>query len=180
MGDELNPTAGSLLGFLHDGPMAGWDLVETAQLVIGDFWSLTRSQVYRELSRMADAGLVEAGERGPRDRRPYAVTDAGREAFARWVHRDPPEETIRFPLLLSVAFGRHVRPEMLRSWLQRHRTIHEERLARYHELTEAVDDPYSAATLDFGVRYEQAVLDWFAALPPAVSGEEETRPPARS
>ena len=52
----LNATAASLLGFLHQGPMSGWDLAATAQTLIGDFWSLTRSQVYRELSAMASAG----------------------------------------------------------------------------------------------------------------------------
>ena len=44
--------------------MSGWDLAETAQSSIGDFWTVTRSQVYRELAWMAEAGLVEAGERG--------------------------------------------------------------------------------------------------------------------
>jgi Transcriptional regulator PadR-like family len=60
-----NATVGSLLGFLHDGPQSGWDLVDTAQQAIGDFWSLTRSQVYRELTTMAADGLIEADEVGP-------------------------------------------------------------------------------------------------------------------
>lgn len=30
------------------------------------------------------------------------------------------------------------------------------------------EDPYAVATLDFGVRYERAVLDWFDNLPPAL------------
>ena len=110
---ELNATAASLLGFLHEGPMTGWDLVATAQRRIGDFWSLTQSQVYRELSGMAGAGLVEAGERGARDRRPYRLTEAGRRAFAAWIARPPGPETIRFPLLLTVLFGGHVPPERL-------------------------------------------------------------------
>ncbi|MBM0238750.1 PadR family transcriptional regulator [Micromonospora sp. ATA32] len=70
----LNATAASLLGFLHDGPMTGWDLVTVAEQRIGAFWSLTQSQVYRELTAMAAAGLVRAGERGPRDRQPYEIT----------------------------------------------------------------------------------------------------------
>ena len=61
----LNATAASLLGFLHGGPQTGWDLVATAERQIGAFWSITQSQVYRELTAMADAGLVEAGARGP-------------------------------------------------------------------------------------------------------------------
>ena len=84
---RLNATAASLLGFLVDGPKSGWDLVATAQRRIGDFWSLTQSQVYRELTAMAEAGLVEPGERGSRERRPYEITDAGRAAFAEWLER---------------------------------------------------------------------------------------------
>ena len=80
---RLNATAASLLGFLHDRPMSGYELAATAAAVIGDFWTLTQSQVYRELASMADDGLVMAGERGTRDRRPFAITDAGREAAER-------------------------------------------------------------------------------------------------
>ena len=57
----LNATAASLLGFLHEGPMTGWDLVERAQERIGDFWTVTRSQVYRELAAMASDALIERG-----------------------------------------------------------------------------------------------------------------------
>src|SRR5690606_16512211 len=85
----LNSTAASLLGFLHEGPMSGWDLVTLAQDRIGDFWTITQSQVYRELATMAASGLVEKGETGARDRTPYRLTDAGRAAFLEWVVRDP-------------------------------------------------------------------------------------------
>src|SRR4029453_3199109 len=95
----LNATAASLLGLLHRGPMSGWDLAATAQTSIGDFWTVTRSQAYRELAWMDEAGRAEAGERGARARRPYTLTDRGRDAFAAWVAREPGPETIRFPLL---------------------------------------------------------------------------------
>jgi DNA-binding PadR family transcriptional regulator len=172
-GRPLNATAASLLGFLHQGPLTGWDLVQTAQREIGDFWSLTQSQVYRELAAMAEAGLVEAGERGPRDRRPYRLTEAGRAAFAEWVRREPAPESIRFPLLLTVLFGRHVPPEQLEKFLDRHREVHASRLAGYQrEHREAVAagareaEPYAIATLEFGIAYERAVLEWFDRLPP--------------
>jgi DNA-binding PadR family transcriptional regulator len=172
----LNATAASLLGFLHDGPMTGWDLVVTAQDRIGDFWSLTQSQVYRELAAMAATGLVRAGERGRRDRQPYAITDAGRAAFAEWVAREPGAETIRFPLLLGVLFGRHLPPGRLAEHLHRHRAVHAARLADYErqraELPPGAADaePYAVATLDFGLAYERAVLTWFDALPAALTG----------
>jgi DNA-binding PadR family transcriptional regulator len=167
---DLNATAASLLGFLHEGPMTGWDLVATAQQRIGDFWSLTQSQVYRELRAMAGAGLVEAGQPGARDRRPYRLTEAGRKAFADWIAREPGPEIIRFPLLLTVLFGRYVTPERLAEVVAGHRKVHAERLAAYERAraervrAEGVEDPFGAATLDFGIRYERAVLDWFEAI----------------
>ncbi|MGB9376932.1 MAG: PadR family transcriptional regulator, partial [Mycobacteriales bacterium] len=120
----LNATAASLLGFLHRRPLTGWDLVATAESVIGNFWSVTQSQVYRELAAMAEGGLVEAGERGTRARRPYSITVAGRIAFAAWIKRRPGPETIRFPLLLTVAFGRHLTPAQLADVIGHHRVIH--------------------------------------------------------
>jgi DNA-binding PadR family transcriptional regulator len=164
---RLNATAASLLGFLHWGPMSGWDLAATAEHVIGDFWSLTRSQVYRELAWMADAGLVERGERGPRERQPYALTDAGRAAFDGWASEEPGLETIRFPLLLAVVFGRHLPEEQLAAFVTAHRPRHERKLAEYRALADSDvgKDTFARATLDFGLLYEQAVLDWFDALP---------------
>src|SRR5690625_7395976 len=98
----LNATAASLLGFLHEGPMTGWDLVATAQQRIGNFWTLTQSQVYRELTAMAESGLVEPGEPGPRDRKPYQITAVGRAAFSEGMERDPGLERVRFPVRLTM------------------------------------------------------------------------------
>jgi len=176
---RLNATAASLLGFLHEGSMTGWDLVATAETLIGDFWSLTRSQVYRELAAMAEGGLVTAGPLGPRDRRPYAITEEGRAAFSEWVGREPGPESIRFPLLLTIVFGRHVPVDRLGGFVERHRAVHEERLAGYRRLhadltsSDAQPDAYGLATLEFGLIYEKAVLAWFDGLAPEAGGRGE-------
>ncbi|MGW4326950.1 PadR family transcriptional regulator [Nocardia sp. NPDC004573] len=161
----LNSTAASLLGFLHEGPMSGWDLVTEAQDRIGDFWTITQSQVYRELATMDAAGLVEKGETGARERTPYHITDTGREAFLEWVARDPGGETIRVPLLLTLSFGKHLDRDRLDGIIAANREIHQARLTRY-----LAEDPremptFARATLDFGIRYERAVLEWFDQLP---------------
>ena len=169
----LNATAASLLGFLHDRPMTGWDLVATAQALIGDFWSLTRSQVYRELAAMERDGLVLAGAIGVREKRPYELTDAGRAAFASWVDGEPGPESIRYPLLLTLAFGRHLSPERLATFLAHHRHTHAARLQGYEALRAGADgtlDTYALATLDFGIRYERGVLDWLDHLSPELRG----------
>ena len=182
----LNATAASLLGFLHRGPMTGWELMRTAEQSIGDFWSLTQSQVYRELAQMADEGFVTAGERGARERRPYELTAGGRDAFMEWAQQPPGEETIRFPLLLALNFGEHIPTARLAAFIAHHRAIHQARLAQYElDAQSDIDDPYRKATLDFGLAYERAVLGWFDRLEiegGREGGEDEagTKPGLRS
>jgi DNA-binding PadR family transcriptional regulator len=175
----LNPTAASLLGFLHAGEASGYELLSCAEAFIGDFWSLTRSQVYRELGALEERGLVVAGATGTRSRRPYTLTDAGREAFASWVAQPPDTEQIRYPLLLTLAFGAHLDTGRLLEYIGQHRATHEERLAGYRD-TESQGglDAYQRATLRFGIHYEQAALAWMDELP-AILADAPGEPGAR-
>ena len=77
----INPTAAALLGLLHEGPMTGGQLMAAAQKRLGPYWSMTRSQVYRELPALAQAGYVKLGKPGPRSSQPYSITPAGKRAF---------------------------------------------------------------------------------------------------
>lgn len=163
---ELNPTAAALLGFLDAGELSGYELAKAAGEIIGDFWHVTRSQVYRELADMSARGLISPAGAGPRAKRPFRITQAGRAAFAEWVKRQPPLEQIRYPLLLTVSFGAWLGPERLLEFVDAHRATHEAKLAGYRDLTAAPDlDGYVRATIAFGIRYEEAVLAWMADLP---------------
>src|SRR5690348_14735147 len=96
MGDAgLNATAAALLGLLHEGPMTGGQLMVVAERRLGSFWSMTRSQVYRELPALADAGFVRMGKPGPRASQPYSITAAGKRAFSRWLSGELGREQVR-------------------------------------------------------------------------------------
>jgi DNA-binding PadR family transcriptional regulator len=169
---SLNATAASLLGLLHDGPLTGWDLVAVAQDRIGNFWTLTQSQVYRELARMTEDGLVTVGVPGPRDRKPYTITDPGRAAFASWIDAAPAPDQVRVPLLLTILFSDHLRPGRLAEIIAAGRAEHATRLASYREHEEqlaAASDRVRLATLRFGIRHEEAALAWFDELPALLS-----------
>jgi DNA-binding PadR family transcriptional regulator len=176
----VNPTAASLLGFLHDGPLTGWDLAAWAERVIGPFWSLTRSQVYRELSAMAESGLVEPGPVGRRDARPYAITEAGRQAFAHWAAAGPGEATMRLPLLLFVALGKHLAPSQLAAILHEQREHQAKLLAEYVKLRrdltagEPAADPHLMAILEYGIMSARTTLRWIDRLPPGLSADVPT------
>ncbi len=162
MADDLNPTQGSLLGFLHEGPKTGWDLLRTVESGLFRFWNVTPSHVYRELRVLEGRGLIAAGELGVRDRRPFAITPAGKKAFREWIKQEPGPEQIRFPLLVTLWFGRHLDNATLSRLLRANREDHERRLRLYERTTPA--DPHTGAVLTFGIAYEKAVLGWLDSL----------------
>ncbi len=162
----LNATAASLLGFLTFGPSSGYELAERIESSIGNFWNVTRSQIYRELRSLERLGLVDAGGRSARDRTPYSITPAGERAFTAWIARDPAEGLRRFPLLLTVFFGNHVPREELARMLRIQRAQHEAKLAEFRRRLPAVEPehPYPALTLRFGIMNEEMILKWIDSI----------------
>ena len=175
----MNSTSASLLGLLDTcgGELTGGELVRTAELRTGQFWSLTRSQVYRELAVLERERLVRAGRPGPRDSRPVQITPAGRTAYRQWLTEHLPSDTIRIPVLLAVAFGSSLEPAALAEVLRRSRAGHQARLEQYRQLDRQLagsegGEPWARATLSFGMLYEDAVLRWFATLPVEVRPDD--------
>jgi len=159
--EDLNPTAASLLGFLAGGvAMSGWELAGLTDVAIGPFWNVTRSQIYRELRDLADRGLVEPGPPGRRDRVPYSITTTGRQAFSAWIAQAPGPDLIRHRLLLTVLFADHLPAGRLREILTEQRAGHTAQRDAYRRLEPAVEAGPAAATLAFGIAYEEMVLTW--------------------
>lgn len=160
---KLNPTAASLLGLLHRGPMTGWDLARLAETVIGDFWNVTQSHVYRELRILEEAGLVAAGPAGTRAKRPYMITEKGRTAFTIWIRREPGADIIRSPLMLMVFFASHLDDVHRRRFLAIQRLRHEQTLDEYRKVLDSLgaSEPDLANVLQFAIFHEEAVARWF-------------------
>jgi DNA-binding PadR family transcriptional regulator len=178
---SLNATAACVLGILEMGPpppatrqpgpeaMTGWQVHQTAQQSLARFWSLTRSQIYLELGRLQERGLVEAvGGAGPRASRPYRITDAGRAAFRTWltdwVAAGPQDDQLRSPLVLTVFFGGFLPEEsldrLLREYSLRHRRMLDSRRALLAGLGPDARQSLPAATLDRGIAYHELTLTW--------------------
>ena len=179
---DLNSTAASLLGFLETyGPMSGYDIVGMVEGSIGYFWNVTRSQVYRELTRLAEGELVEVGESGARARRPYTITGAGRRAFLNWLALPPGPDIIRLPFLLRYFFGQNLDPRTLRAFVDLHRSQHEQRLSYFRNLAVKLADeqPFMAHVAELGVAYEQTMLTWFDSIPVDLAAARPKVRPAR-
>ena len=166
---NLNSTAAALLGLLHEGPMTGGELVAAAKERFGAFWSVTRSQVYRELPGLADAGYVRPGKLGPRAAQPYGITAAGKRAFKAWLAEAAGGDHSRNPLILRIGFGAHHSSGQVAQLVDEARTRHQEALAatraRVNQLKKEGADPFLVSTAEFGVSYERALLRWLETVP---------------
>ncbi len=163
---DLNATAASLLGFLESEPLSGYDLAARIDSSIGRFWNTTQSQIYRELGTLADLGYVKVGAAGARARTVYAITPAGRAAFAAWIERMPGDVIIRFPLLLAVFFADRLPPGRLAEMLRFHRATHEALVREYERRLPAIErsHPYRADTMRFGIEHARLVVRWIDSV----------------
>jgi DNA-binding PadR family transcriptional regulator len=98
--------------------MSGYELSTRFEASVGSTWSAGHSQIYPELVRLAGEGLVEAGEPGPRGRKTYAITDAGRDAVQAWLADTEPDRTVRDEAALRTFFLWLMTPEAAHDHVQ--------------------------------------------------------------
>jgi DNA-binding PadR family transcriptional regulator len=170
----LNPTAAALLGLLHEGPMTGGQLMSAAQRRLGPYWSMTRSQVYRELPALAEAGFVKLGKPGARSSQPYSITPAGKRAFVRWLGEPSSREVLRSPLALRVAFGAHQSAAQLQQAYTEASEYHTAALAEAREQSKEskkTGDEFGSASLELAAAYHRAALAWLKNAPGKQAGD---------
>lgn len=90
--DQVSTLGFALLSLLTRGPATGYQLSRRMKTPIGHFWVANHSQIYPELARLTEAGHVEVREDagpGPRARKTYTLSEAGRAALAEWLPQPP-------------------------------------------------------------------------------------------
>lgn len=113
----------ALLALLRVGPMSGYDLQKQFSQSVGHVWHAADSQIYPELRKMANEGLVVAEEqsRGERGiRRIYHVTEAGDRAFLEWMNSPPDYQRTRDAAHLRAAYLESAEPDAARAFLRAH------------------------------------------------------------
>src|SRR4030088_1352154 len=90
------------LGLLAQEPGSGYDLLKHFEKSMANVWPATQSQLYGELNKLADAGLIKVSDVGPRGRKEYAITAAGRAELQRWVMSPQDDRAFRSVRLLRL------------------------------------------------------------------------------
>lgn len=153
----VNATAAALLGLLQQGPATGGELVALAQQRHGGYFGLTRSQVYRELPALADAGLLRLGRQGARASQQYVLTAAGRNAFRTWLGQRTGPDTVRSPLLLRLANADQLTAEQRGELVEGARALLAEQLVDARAAVGVADGACARAAAEFAVTHLKAV-----------------------
>lgn len=159
----------ALIGLLADEPASGWDLSRRFQDVLGSVWPAGHPQIYGELRKLHEAGLIEVAAEGPRGRTAYRATEAGVAEVRRWLTSTEPDHTIRLEALLRSAFFWLMTPAELADYLDREAAYYRAVAAKYRHLAAAKDrgeygtGPQSQSlrmTVEAALRVTGALNDW--------------------
>lgn len=155
----------ALLGVLAEGPRTGYALVKHLEQSIAYTWPASHSQVYPELARLREAGLINESAAAPRGGRVYELTEAGLEEVRRWLRDTAPSRTVRDEASLRLFFLWLLEPAHAEAYLrgeaERARGLLDE-----FETIEAQPDPDNPKTrayriaLELGLRSARARLEW--------------------
>lgn len=165
----------AVLAALLEGEASGYELSKLFDISFANFWPATPQQLYRELERLAQDGLVEARfvqqERRP-NKRMFTLTEAGRADLRAFAAEPPRRPTaIRDELLIKVQAMED--PETARALVEERRGWARGKLDRYERVRERLLDgrteeeylrdaerigPY--LTLLAGISFEEENLRW--------------------
>ncbi|CAN5442489.1 hypothetical protein BH20ACT15_BH20ACT15_00710 [soil metagenome] len=89
---DLSATAKAILGILAMRPRSGYEIKAFVDDSTRFFWAASYGQIYPELKRLAERGLIEGTEEptGKRRRTVYRLTDTGTDELRDW-HGQPAE-----------------------------------------------------------------------------------------
>jgi DNA-binding PadR family transcriptional regulator len=190
MSQDIPVTGYAILGLLTFGDeLTGYELKQRADVTLRFYWvSPAMSQIYTELRRLTDHGLVAARARqdGGREVTSYAITETGQTALRGWMEGTPAGfPVLKHTVLLRLLVGHATEPEqtsrMLREYVEELAQASEE-LAGVREMLRGADRPgepfrFPSLVADWG-------LDYFAAetrhAERALAGLAEHDAPARA
>lgn len=156
----------ALLGLLSERPASGYDLLKRFETSLANVWPATQSQMYTELTKLAEAGLITVSAAGARGRKEYTLTDEGLVELRHWLTRTAPQRNTRSDILLRVFFLDVITPDQARDYLTGLMEMSEQEYEALRRLADSIewgDDPLSVngrIALEYGLRFNAMRREW--------------------
>ena len=171
--EELSKTAYVILGMLRLGKRTGYEIKSLVDVSTRFFWAASYGQIYPELAKLEEAGLIrgEADPSNGRRRKAYELTEAGEAALHDWlVSPEPLHFEMRHEGVLKFFFSDALPPDERLEPLRQMRAEHEQVLERLRAIAGVKDaDPDATPgsprlTLEWGIAYEKFLIDWCSQM----------------
>jgi PadR family transcriptional regulator, regulatory protein AphA len=154
-----------VLGLLAMRPRSGYDIKTVVDRSTRFFWAASYGQIYPELKRLEEEGLVEGEDRpnGGRNRRVYTLTKAGRESLLEWMRSEITTIELRDESLLRLFLADTVPQEDALQLLEGRKRGHEaylEILREIQALPGGLDPTYVDLVLRWGIDFNEWGARW--------------------
>ena len=180
---NLNPTAYVILGMVSREPRSGYEIKAFVDETTRFFWAASYGQIYPELKKLSEAGLVEGRDepRGERKRSVYAITADGENELKDWLRRPAETFEMREEGLLKLFFAgvlpREEAAGILRA-MRQYRLELAERLRGIEPKAQEKDgttgDPYPLMVLRGGIEFNEWFADWCERMEASLLGPAAT------
>lgn len=163
--ESLSSTAYVILGLVREQPRSGYEIKATVDRTTRFFWAASYGQIYPELKRLAEQGLVVGSDAptGGRRRTVYEITADGEEELKAWLRRPPETFEMREEGLLKLFFAAALEPgeavEILRA-MRAHRLAANAQLRAMKPVAEEKDASYPLLVLEGGLEFTEWFADW--------------------
>ena len=179
MAATITTTEGAILGLLASagGERSGYELAKLAEGSVAYLWTPSRSQIYKVLPRLVDAGFArtrEVEQRGKPDKALYEVTPEGLGALRSWLEQVEDEPAAGHVVFaLKVFLCDFASPEVALAQLAAYRRFLERRLKAYDEVEARVDSPagYPEHVLQHGLTRVRATITWIDETAAAIEAQ---------
>ena len=162
--ETLSGTGYVILGMLGLGVRTGYDIKASVDRSTRFFWAASYGQIYPELRRLEEAGLIvgQSSPTGARKRMEYTLTEAGRAELTRWLEGPAQMPELRDENLLKLFFADALPVEQALEQLRSRRLGHEEFLAFLREIDArpGEDTPFVDLVLRYGIAYAEFNIAW--------------------
>jgi len=180
--EQLGPTAYVILGLVSKEPRSGYEIKAVVDGSTRFFWAASYGQIYPELKRLAEAGLVNGTETptGGRRRTVYAITADGEEELKTWLRQPPETFEMREEGLLKLFFANLLPPEeavQILGAMRAHRLAVNAQLRNMESGAEEKDDPYPLLVLQGGIEFTAWFADWCERMEAQILGSVPEQSP---
>jgi PadR family transcriptional regulator, regulatory protein AphA len=164
---ELSTVGKVILGAVSTGPRSGYEIKQLVDKSTRFFWAASYGQIYPELRRLEELGLLSGSSepRGGRRRRVYRVTAEGRRALAEWLASDEFVYEVRDEGLLRLFFADALDTDEAVALVRRVRADKQAVLDRLRGI-EAGLPPGARGSrtlvLEYGIDMHRWMVDWLA------------------